>query len=188
MFDPVGIGGDCPDGEGGVGTGLESAVELLEEAALVGHVGEGLDGDGGIEGGVEEGVLEPVLHEILDRAEDRGWGEAGMGGLAFGKGEGGDVDVVVVGEPAGGGTVAATDVGEAVARFEGKAGGDPFEEVEGGLLDAAVVVAVVPETVVDMVAPDVAVELVEFVVVTGHVGCGEGDFGGDHVLMDGAGS
>lgn len=106
-----------------------------------------------------------------------------MGGLALGEGEGGDVNVVLFSDPAGGGAVAATDVGEAVAGFEGKGGSDSFEQVEGGFLDDAVVVGTVPEAVVDVVAPDVAVELVEFVVVTGHVEGGEGNFGGDHVLM-----
>lgn len=179
-FEAAGVVGGGPDGEGGMGTGFEGAVELLEEEGLVFHVGEGLDGDGGVEGVVGEGGSEPVLDEVVDVAVGGGRLGAGLGGLLFGEGEGGDVEAVGFGEPTGRGAVAAADVGEVVAGFEGEGRGDALEEVEGGVVDAAFVVVVVPEAVVDVVAPGVSVEVVELVVVTGDVGGGEGDPGGDH--------
>lgn len=103
-----------------------------------------------------------------------------MGGLFFRDSEGGDVEAVGLGEPAGGRAVAAADVGEVIAGLEMEGGGKALEEVEGGVFDAAGVVFVVPESVVDVIAPGESVEVVELVVVVGDVEGGERDLGGDH--------
>ena len=56
-FESGEVVGGSPDSEGRVGAGFQGAVDLLEEEGLVFHVGEGLDGNGGVEGVVGEGVL-----------------------------------------------------------------------------------------------------------------------------------
>ena len=90
------------------------------------------------------------------------------------------MDVVAGGEPAGRGAVAAADVGEVLAGLEGEGCGEFLKEVDGGLLGAARIVLPVPESMVQVLAPEGPVAFVELVVVTGDVAGSSLVSGGNH--------
>jgi hypothetical protein len=71
-------------------------------------------------------------------------------------------------DPAGICAVAAANVEHTFVRLEGEGRDDDFEESSGGFLHRELRV-VLPESVVEMFAPELAVEKVELVVVAGDV-------------------
>jgi hypothetical protein len=78
-------------------------------------------------------------------------------------------------DPSGLCAVAASDVDHTFTRLEGEGRDGGFEESPRRFLNRELWVVLplfLPEPVVEMFAPELAVEKVELVVVTGDVGCG----------------
>jgi hypothetical protein len=85
--------------------------------------------------------------------------------LGAGNGDASDLGAAIGGQHAGGGAVAAADIADSGATPDPTAVGYVADELEGGFVMAFV--ATQPEAVMDVVTPDVAVELVELVVMAG---------------------
>ena len=121
-----------------------------------------------VEGGVGQAIVEPVADVEFVRAGagPRG-GELVLGG---GQSEAGDRDAEPLGEAGGGGAVAAADVDET---SPGR-GREPLADQIGERLDrlGGAFAAGAPEAVMDMLAPDRAVDRIELVIMAGDVGLG----------------
>lgn len=143
---------------------------MPEEGGLVRHVGEGLDCDGGIEGVVGILVREPVAVVNNEVAATGGWCAACDLDLMGGEGEAGHLGPGGFRDPTSVCPVPAADIDEALPGVDIKRGDSEFEEAGGGLLGGGVVGGIAPHSVMQMVAPEVAVKESQLVVVAGDVG------------------
>ena len=149
---------------------------LPEEAPLVGHVLGALDRIDALEAPVGERVGQPVLaddvHQRLVRCR------TGAFGLNRGNRHARHAHPVPLGEIARRRAVSAADVAHALAGLEIEVVGDEIDQGLDGAIRAFV--PGLPEPVMDVVAPDLAVEPVELVVVLRHRSCRRKLLGIDH--------
>ena len=100
--------------------------------------------------------------------------------LGGGQGEAGDGDAEPLGEARGGGAVAAADVDQMLAGLGHEPPADQIGERVGGLGGAFASRG--PQAVMDMLAPDRAVDGIELVIMAGDVGGAGGRVGDDHEI------
>lgn len=157
-----------PAGDRGTAARCESACQFTEEGWFVPHVREGFDGNGGLEGVICVVIGQPVTQANLSGAPVRS--RPGMRDLNLvgRKGEAGEVRPRVFCDPPGAGAIPAADIDDEFLGPEIEGSGREFEEPRGGVCHRAVIVAV-PNSVMQVLAPELPVKKTELVIVAGDV-------------------
>jgi hypothetical protein len=131
---------------------------------LIGDVLGALDCISVIEAGVGHGVFQPVA----DMEGERAGASARHFRLLPGQGEAGDFYLQLIGEAGGGLAITAAYVCEAVSWRRCELPSNQIRQGVGRLLDT--LSAAAPQAVMDVLAPYLAIDVVELVIMAGDVG------------------
>nr|WP_284945429.1 hypothetical protein [Acidisoma sp. PAMC 29798] len=153
----------------------QGAEGLIEKALLVRHMLGTLDRIGAVEAGVGQAVREPVLHANIHARHRFGGGIGGLGGR---DGEAGHAHVPRLRQIARRRAIAAADIHDIQIRCQIQMIGEEFDQRDRCL--GRCLASGHPIAVMDMVAPDLAIEGVEIVVMGRDGGGGLDSLGMDH--------